>query len=273
MMHAVTETLSHPSKTFQGLQKPALECRNVVKEYFLYQQRTTSLREWVIRTLLRHPIPAGQSFFTLTNFNMTVSKGESVALIGDNGSGKSTALRLMAGIYQPTSGSIHTFGRVGVVMELGAGFHMELTGAENVEIYAVLMGLTRDQFAFRFQDIIEFSELRDYVNIPVKYYSSGMQARLAFSVAICITPEILLLDEVLAVGDQGFREKCLDRLRTYHSEGGTLVIASHSFEIIRELCSRAVWLEQGVIQMDGEINEVLDVYQSASKSRILAGKI
>ena len=126
---------------------------------------------------------------------------------------------------------------------------------------------------FRFQDIIEFSGLRDYMNIPVKYYSSGMQARLAFSVAICVHPEILLLDEVLAVGDLGFREKCLDRLRAYQSQGGTLVIASHSFEMIRELCSRAVWLERGVIQMDGEINEVLDVYQSASKSRAMSGQI
>ena len=119
MMQTITETLPHPSKTFLRLQEPALECRNVVKEYFLYQQRTTSLREWIVRTILRHPIPPGQSFFTLTDFNLTVYKGESVALIGDNGSGKSTALRLMAGIYQPTSGSIHTFGRVGAVMELG----------------------------------------------------------------------------------------------------------------------------------------------------------
>lgn len=247
-----------------------MECRNVFKEYFVYQQRTNSLRDWVIRTLLRHPIHTGHLFFNLKDFNFVVRKGESVALIGNNGSGKSTALRLMAGIYLPTTGSIQTFGRVGAVIELGAGFHAELTGAENVEIYAALMGLTREQFAVRFQDIIDFSELGEYVNIPVKYYSSGMTARLAFSVAICVQPEILLLDEVLAVGDQGFKEKCLHRLRTYHAEGGTLVIASHSLEMIRELCSRAVWLEHGVIQMDGEINEVIDVYQSASKSRTMS---
>ena len=264
-MEALTETLPYPPGSILQHQEPAVECRDVVKEYFLYQQRTTSLRDWIIRTLLRRPIQVGQSFFSFTDFNLTVHKGESVALIGNNGSGKSTALRLMAGIYQPTSGSIQTFGRVGAVLELGAGFHMELTGSENVEIYAALMGLSRVQFAFRFHDIIEFSGLKDYVGIPVKYYSSGMQARLAFSVALCIHPDILLLDEVLAVGDQGFREKCLERLRTYHSQGGTLVIASHSFEMIRELCSRAVWLEQGRIQMDGEVNAVLDAYQMAGR--------
>lgn len=272
MMHSLPETLPHPSETLLQHQELALECRNVVKEYHVYQQRTTSLREWVIRTLLRQPIHARQSIFTLTDFNLTVHKGESVAFIGNNGSGKSTALRLMAGIYQPSSGTIHTFGRVGAVIELGAGFHAELTGAENVEIYAALMGLTRVQFAFRFQEIIEFSGLREFVDIPVKYYSSGMQARLAFSVAICVQPEILLLDEVLAVGDQGFREKCLDRLSAYHEEGGTLVIASHSFDLIRGLCSRAIWLEHGAIQMDGDINEVLDVYQSACKSRAMVGQ-
>lgn len=237
-----------------------MECRNVVKEYFLHQQRITSLREWLLRALLRRPIPASPSFFSLTDFNISVSKGECLALIGNNGSGKSTALRLMAGIYQPTSGIIETWGRVGAVIELGAGFHLELTGAENVEIYAALMGLTRVQFAFRFQEIIEFSGLREYVDVPVKYYSSGMQARLAFSVAICVQPDILLLDEVLAVGDQGFKEKCFERLQTFHAQGGTMVIASHSFDMIRKLCSRAIWLERGAIRMDGEISEVLESY-------------
>lgn len=261
MMQAATESLSSPLMATVRVQNPVVECRNVVKEYFVYQHRTTSLREWIIRSLLRQPIHEGQSVFTLTDFNLLVNKGESVALIGNNGCGKSTALRLMAGIYQPTSGSIQTVGQVGAVLELGAGFHPELTGKENVEIYAALMGLTGDQFALRFQEIVEFSGLRDYLNLPVKYYSSGMQARLAFSVAICVQPDILLLDEVLAVGDQGFKEKCLDRLQTFHSHGGTMVIASHSFDMVRKLCSRAIWLEHGTIRMDGEINEVLDSYQ------------
>jgi len=271
MMQAFTETSPSPSIIPVRLQEYAVECRNVVKEYYAYQQRTTYLRDWIIRTLFRRPIHVRHSFFSLRDFNLTVHKGESVALIGNNGSGKSTALRLMAGIYQPTSGSIQTFGRVGAVLELGAGFHTELTGAENVEIYAALLGLTRVQLAIRLQDIIEFSELREYLNIPVKYYSSGMQARLAFSVAICVNPDILLLDEVLAVGDQGFKNKCLDRLRTFHSQGGTLVIASHTFDMVKEFCSRAVWLEHGVIKMDGEVNEVLDSYQLSARERMMVG--
>ena len=140
-MQAVTKISAYSPRPILRHQKLAVECRNVVKEYFLYQHRTNSLRDWIIRTLLRRPIHVGQSIFSITDFNLTVHKGESVAFIGNNGSGKSTALRLIAGIYQPTSGSIQTFGQVGAVMELGAGFHMELTGSENVEIYAALMAL------------------------------------------------------------------------------------------------------------------------------------
>lgn len=262
-MTAILESPSLPVETTLRDEVPAVECQKVVKEYFLYHYRITSLREWLLRTLLRHPFPAKPSYFSLRDFNLSVGKGECVALIGNNGSGKSTALRLMAGIYQPTSGSILISGRVGAVLELGAGFHGELTGAENVEIYSALMGLSQVQFAFRFQDIIEFSGLKDYVDVPVKYYSSGMQARLAFSVAICIQSDILLLDEVLAVGDQGFKAKCLERLRTFRSEGGTLVIASHSFDMVRELCSRAIWLEQGKVRMDDEVGVVIEAYQKA----------
>jgi len=266
MSPTVVEPISSHSNTVLPSQESVVDCRNVVKEYFLHQQRITSLREWLLRACFRRPIPANPSFFSLMDFTVSVNKGECVALIGNNGSGKSTALRLMAGIYQPTSGTIKTCGRVGAVIELVAGFHLELTGAENVEIYAALMGLTRVQFAFRFQDIIEFSGLREYVNVPVKYYSSGMQARLAFSVAICVRPDILLLDEALAVGDHGFKEKCLDRLQNFRSQGGTMVIASHSFDMIRKLCSRAIWLEHGVIRMEGEVNEVLETYQMSGAS-------
>lgn len=260
-MQSLIEPTQKSLKGKSSPEGPAVECRAVTKEYHVYQHRTTSLRDWIVRSLLRRPIHSRQSFFTLENFNFRVAQGESVALIGNNGSGKSTVLRLLAGIYQPTSGSIETIGRIGAVIELGAGFHMELTGAENVKIYASLLGLSRVQFAFRFRDIIEFSELDQYIDVPMKYYSSGMQARLAFSVAICIYPDVLLLDEVLAVGDQGFREKCLSRLRTFHAEGGTLVIASHSFDMVRELCSRAIWLEHGVIRMEGNVNEVIESYQ------------
>ena len=262
-MESVIEATRFLPNTALRPEALAVECRKVVKEYFLYRHRTTSIREWFIRTLLRLPIHVGQSFFTLTDFDLRVNKGEGVALIGANGSGKSTALRLIAGIYEPTSGSVQTFGRVGAVIGLGVGFHRELTGAENIEVYAALMGLSCTQFTSRFQEIVEFAGLWKYIDIPVKYYSSGMQARLAFSVAICVQPDILLLDEVLAVGDQGFQEKCLNRLRMFHSQGGTMVIASHCFDTVRDLCSRAVWLDEGTIRMDGEVDAVLEAYQAA----------
>ena len=142
-----------------------------------------------------------------------------MALIGANGSGKSTALRLIAGIYRPSSGTIETNGRITAVIELGAGFHPELTGAENIALYAAVLGLPRRELAARYDEIVEFAEIRDFLDTPLKYYSSGMEARLAFSVAVCLRPDILLLDEVLAVGDQAFRTRCLERLRQYHTRG------------------------------------------------------
>jgi ABC-2 type transport system ATP-binding protein len=193
--------------------------------------------------------------------DLTVSRGESVALLGRNGSGKSTVLRLIAGIYRATAGTVETSGRITAVIELGAGFHPELTGAENIALYAAVLGLTRKELAERYDEIVEFAAIPDLPDTPLKYYSSGMEARLAFSVAVCLQPDILLLDEVLAVGDQGFRERCLERLRQYHARGGTLVLVSHELEQLRALCTRGVWLEEGRIVMDGAIDAVLARYR------------
>ena len=147
------------------------------------------------------------------------------------------------------------------MIELGAGFHPELTGAENIALYAAVLGLTRRELAEHYEEIVEFAAIPDLPDTPLKYYSSGMEARLAFSVAVCLQPDILLLDEVLAVGDQAFRERCLQRLRQYHARGGTLVLVSHELEQLRELCTRAVWLDQGRILMDGPIDMVLERYR------------
>ena len=240
-------------------------CRGVVKRFYHYEHRTTSLREAFIRGVLRRPIHVRRAEFTLADFSLTVARGESVALVGSNGSGKSTALRLIAGIYAPSEGVVETRGRVGAVIELGVGFNPELTGAENVVLYASVMGLTQREIAARYPGIVAFAEIGDYINEPVKYYSSGMSARLAFSVAVSIEPDILLLDEVLAVGDQRFRERCLDRLRAFRARGGTLIVVSHDHATVRELCTRGVWLERGRVRADGEINAVLDAYaQSAA---------
>jgi ABC-2 type transport system ATP-binding protein len=240
----------------------AVELRGVSKRFYYYEQRTSSLREWFIRRILHRPLNIRRAEFTLRSFDLRVGRGEAVALIGSNGSGKSTALRLIAGIYRPSSGTIRTYGRLTAVIELGAGFHPELTGADNVALYAAVLGLGRRELMARFDEVVEFAEMREFMDTPLKYYSSGMEARLAFSVAVCLQPDILLLDEVLAVGDQAFRDRCLARLRAYHARGGTLILVSHEVDQVRELCTRAVWLEQGVLRMDGDVDQVLAAYRA-----------
>jgi len=240
--------------------QPAVLCRGVAKQFYLYAHRTTSLREWFIRSALGRPIHIRHAEFLLRDFNLRVDRGESVALIGPNGGGKSTVLRLIAGIYTPTAGTVETFGRIAAVIELGAGFNMELTGAENVELYGSIMNLGRDRLARHYEEIVSFAGIGKFIDTPVKYYSSGMMARLAFSVAVNVRPDILLMDEVLAVGDQSFQEKCLDRLRAYRANGCTMVVVSHNADIVREFCSRAVWLDGGATRMEGEVDRVLDAY-------------
>jgi ABC-2 type transport system ATP-binding protein len=235
--------------------------RGVSKRFYFYEHRTSSLREWFIRRVLRRPIHVRRSAFTLQGLDLTVNQGEAVALLGRNGSGKSTVLRLIAGIYQASSGTVKTHGRITAVIELGAGFHPELTGSENIALYAAVLGLTRKELAERYDEIVEFAAIPDLPDTPLKYYSSGMEARLAFSVAVCLQPDILLLDEVLAVGDEAFRRRCLERLREYHSRGGTLILVSHELEQLRELCPRGVWLDQGRVVLDGPIDAVLERYR------------
>jgi ABC-2 type transport system ATP-binding protein len=241
---------------------PAVALRGVSKRFYFYEHRTSSLREWFIRRVLRRPIHVRRAAFTLHDVDLTVGRGDAVALLGRNGSGKSTVLRLIAGIYHPSSGTVRTEGRITAVIELGAGFHPELTGAENIALYAAVLGLRRKELAERYDDIVEFAAIPDLPDTPLKYYSSGMEARLAFSVAVCLQPDILLLDEVLAVGDQAFRERCLERLRQYHARGGTLILVSHELEQLRELCTRGVWLDQGRVVMDGPIDAVLERYRA-----------
>jgi ABC-2 type transport system ATP-binding protein len=239
----------------------AVRCRDVEKRFHFYEHRPRSLRGAFIHLLRldRHEMP--EPAFVLRRFNLSVSTGEAVALIGPNGSGKSTVLRLIAGIYEPFAGVVETRGRVAAVIELGAGFHPELTGAENVELYGAVMGLRRTQVRERLAAIIEFAEVEDFTDVPVKYYSSGMQARLAFAVTVCVEPDILLVDEVLAVGDQAFRQRCLDRLRSFSAKGGTLVVVSHDLDTVSQICSRAVWLDNGLVRQDGAIAEVCRAYR------------
>ncbi len=248
---------------------PAVELRGVSKRFYYYGHRTGTLREWFIRRVLRQPLHVGRTEFVLGRLDVTIARGEAVGLIGGNGSGKSTILRLVAGIYQPTEGTVAIGGRVGAVIELGAGFHPELTGAENVALYGAVLGLSRHELAARYNDLVDFAGIRDQLDTPLKYYSSGMTARLAFAVAVCLEPDTLLLDEVLAVGDQAFRDRCLERLLAFRMRGGTLVLVSHELEQLRQLCSRVIWLEHGKVRLDGSAEDVLAAYRNEASATLV----
>jgi ABC-type polysaccharide/polyol phosphate transport system ATPase subunit len=228
-----------------------------------FEERSTSFRELVLRTVLRRDVDTGRPVFHLEEFDLEVAVGEAITIVGGNGSGKSTALRLLAGVYQPTSGEIAIDGRLTAVIELGVGFHPDLSGTENIRMYGAVCGLTPRQLSERFDDIVEFSGVREYIDQPLKYYSTGMQARLAFSVAVATRPDIILVDEVLAVGDFEFREKCIAFFDSFLAGGGTLIAVSHDLDLVRTLCSRAVWLERGRVRMDADVETVAKAYVEA----------
>lgn len=238
----------------------AVECRGVAKRFWRYEHRTTTLREFFVRAARRRPVHVRRAHFELHDVSFSVAPGESVALVGRNGAGKSTLLRLVAGVYAPTAGSVVTRGRVASVLELGAGFHGDLTGRENITLWGAMLGIPRDLLARREERLLDFAGLGDFIDEPVKYWSSGMQARLAYAVAATAEPDVLLLDEALAVGDQDFRARCLDHLARFRAAGGTLLVVSHDPEMLRTLCDRVIWLHDGTIRMDGDAASVLDRY-------------
>lgn len=234
----------------------------MAKRFYVYEHRTNTLQELVRRVVLRQPIHVRQTRFHLSGLDLTVAPGESVALIGANGSGKSTALRLIAGVFPPTEGTVQTRGRIVAVIELGATFQPELTGIENLQLYGAALGLSRAEIRARLPDMFAFAGVEAFADVPLKYYSSGMRARLAFAIALSADPDILLLDEVLAVGDSAFRVKCVDRLYEYRDSGRTMVIVSHDLDPVRALCTRAFWLDQGRVRMSGPVEEVAAAYEA-----------
>ena len=201
-----------------------------------------------------------ERFFALKHVTFQVNAGESMAVIGPNGAGKSTLLSLVAGLSQPDDGAVCINGRVAALLELGAGFHPDLTGAENVRLNALLLGLTRKQTRDLFDEIVDFAEIGDFISEPLRTYSSGMIMRLAFSVAINVDPEILLIDEVLAVGDAAFQQKCFERVHQFRRSGKTLLCVSHASGMVQKLCDRALWLDHGSVLMTGPIQEVTEAY-------------
>jgi ABC-type polysaccharide/polyol phosphate transport system ATPase subunit len=223
----------------------------------------------LLRNYLKHFLhkERQERFFALRGATFQVDHGESVALIGHNGAGKTTLLSLLAGVAFPDSGSVRVDGRIAALLELGSGFHPDLTGRENVYLNASLLGLTRKQVDARYDEIVEFSGVGDFMEATLRTYSSGMIMRLAFSVAANVDPDILIIDEVIAVGDRSFQLKCLEKIHEFRAKGKTMVCVSHASTTIQELCDRALWLDHGEIMLDGPIGDVVAAYQGQGAFR------
>jgi len=234
----------------------AVEVKNVNKSFNIYYDKANTIKE----RLLFFKRGKKEKRQILKNINLTIESGEAVALIGVNGSGKSTLLKLMTKIIYPNSGKIETYGKLTSLLELGAGFHPDFSGRENIYFNASIFGLTRKEIDKRINKIIEFSELEDFIDNPVRTYSSGMYMRLAFSVAINVDADILLIDEILSVGDQHFQQKCFEKMNELKKQGKTMVFVTHSMGSVKQLCTRAVWLYEGEIKMDGNVDEVVEEY-------------
>ena len=234
----------------------AIQVKNLYKDFKLNSDKTRTLKEKVL-FFKRNKV---ERLTILKNINLDIKKGETVALIGTNGSGKSTLLKLMTKIIYPTKGNIIVEGKLTSLLELGAGFHPDFTGRENIYFNAAIFGLTKQEIDKRLDEIIEFSELGDFIDNPVRTYSSGMYMRLAFSVAINVDADILLIDEILAVGDQHFQDKCFAKLKELKESDKTIVIVTHSLDQVKKLCNRAIWIKDGSVEMDGNPKEVVDKY-------------
>jgi len=234
-----------------------IEFRNVSKLYYRHGERLllrNRLQQWMSG---KRP----ESFAAVKNISFTVQRGESLAVVGPNGAGKSTLLSLVAGLCKADYGSIAVNGRVAALLELGSGFHPDLTGEENVRLNAALLGLTRKRTNDLFDEIIEFSGISpEFIDEPLRTYSTGMMMRLAFSVAINIDPDVLLVDEILAVGDSAFQEKCFQRVHQFRNSGRSLLCVSHAAGMVQHLCDKAIWLDHGEMVMNGGISEVLEAY-------------
>ena len=240
------------------MENTIIEVNNVTMRFHMNTDKILSLKEYVTRAL-RGKIKY-EDFTALEQVSFTVDRGETLGLIGRNGAGKSTLLKVISGILKPTEGSVATYGNVVPMLELGSGFDMDLTGKENIDLNGAILGYSKEFLTEKYDEIVSFSELGDFIDTPIRNYSSGMLARLAFSVASVVEPEILIVDEILSVGDAAFQEKSRARMMELMGGGTTVLFVSHSQSQIREMCSRVIWLEQGRIKMIGAADEVCDAY-------------
>lgn len=240
--------------------RPVIELQNVTKHFDLVQGSGGSMKASAMGMLRRRP---KARFTALQDVTFDVQQGETLGVIGHNGAGKSTLLALVAGVMYPSSGTIRTQGRISSLLELGAGFHPDLTGRENVYLYGAVMGIPRRRMRERFEAIVEFAGIGDFIDQPVKHYSSGMYVRLGFAVAVQVEPDILLVDEVLAVGDETFQERCLEHMKAFRESGRTLLIVSHDLDLIQNMSDRIVLLAKGGTRSEGDPKEVVGTYRAA----------
>ena len=240
----------------------AIEVHDVRKLYRRYGRRRqfATLKSALLSGSLVRDLRPDESFEALKGVTFDVGAGKTFGIVGRNGSGKSTMLKLVAGIGRPTSGRVEVRGRVSALIELGAGFHPEISGRENVYINGMMLGLTKREVASRFDEIVAFAELEDFIDAPVKTYSSGMYVRLGFAVAIHVDPDVLLVDEVLAVGDEAFTHKCLDKFADFRRRGRTVLLVTHSLDLVTRFCDEALWLDAGLARAQGDPKRVIDAY-------------
>lgn len=239
----------------------AIVLDRVGKCFRLHKHKIFIMQEIFAR--LRGTTIEHDEFWALRDVTLSIGVGESLAFVGKNGAGKSTLLGVIAGTIYPTLGTARVSGRIGALLELGSGFHPDLTGRENIYMNASLLGLRKNEVDARFDQIVEFSEIREFIDVPLRNYSSGMAMRLGFAVAIHTDPDIMIMDEVFAVGDQAFQQKCLARVAEFKAQGKTMIFVSHGLKALRGICDRAVWLEHGKVIADGPLEDILQQYESS----------
>ena len=249
----------------------AIGLDQVTQLFRIIHDRPDSFREAFVRRF--RSLGRYEDLFALRNISLRIGRGESVGVIGRNGSGKSTLLKIMARVYKPTSGRVELEGRISALIELGAGFHHELTGRENIVVNGALLGFSRREMKGKYRDIVAFAELEEFIDTPIKQYSTGMLARLAFAIATEVDPDILLVDEILAVGDQLFQKKCLERIDNFRRKGKTTVFVSHDMGLVQSLCERILLLDHGRLQADGPAEQVIARYHELLENPASAATI
>ena len=240
------------------MNKTVIKVKDVGMEFNLSQEKVDNIKEYVIKLLKRQLL--FQEFWALKNISFEIKKGDRVGIVGLNGAGKSTLLKIISGVMKPTEGNVKIKGKLVPLLELGAGFDNDYTGRENIFLNGAMLGYTKEFLEEKYDEIVEFSEIGKFIDVPIKNYSSGMKARLGFSIATMVEPEILVLDEVLSVGDAKFRKKSQERIMSLFDNGITVLFVSHSIHQVKSMCNKAIWLEKGRIIMQGDVGEVCAAY-------------